>query len=67
MSKIEQLGQEALPGWRGSVADKVSSPASSVAPASEDQVRAAIGWLFYALSLYYVVATTIKILKRARS
>jgi hypothetical protein len=65
-TKIEHLGHEALAGWRGTVADKVAPPASNVAPPSEDQIRAAIGALFYALSVYYVVATTIKMVKRAR-
>jgi hypothetical protein len=66
-TKIEHLGHEALSGWRATVADKVAPPASNVGPPSEDQIRAAIGVLFYALSVYYVVATTIKMVKRSRS
>ena len=65
-TKIEHLGHEALAGWRGTLADKVAPPASNHAPPSEDQIRAAIGVLFYALSVYYVIATTIKFVQRAR-
>ena len=65
-TKIEHLGQEALAGWRGTLADKVAPKASDVAPPTEEQIRAAIGALFYALSVYYVIATTIKMVKRAR-
>ena len=66
-TKLENMGHEALAGWRGTVADKVAPPASNHAPPSEDQIRAAIGALFYALSVYYVIATTIKFVKRAQS
>jgi hypothetical protein len=65
-TKIENVGHEALAGWRGTLADRVAPPAANVAPPSEDQIRAAIGVLFYALSVYYVIATTIKMVKRAR-
>jgi hypothetical protein len=65
-TKLEHLGHEGLAGWRGSLADRVAPPAAKRAPASEDQVRAAIGGIFYALSVYYVAATTWKMIKRAR-
>jgi hypothetical protein len=65
-TKLEHLGHEGLAGWRGSVADRVAPPTAKRAPASEDQVRAAIGGIFYALAVYYVVSTTWKMAKRAR-
>ena len=66
-TKPHQLGHEALAGWRGSLADRVAPPAAKRGPVSEDQVRGAIGGLFYVLSLYYVFTTTWKMIKQARS
>ena len=66
-TKLEHLGHEGLAGWRGSLADRVAPPAAKRAPVSEDQIRGAIGAIFYVLSIYYVAATTVKMVKRARS
>ena len=66
MTKLEHIGHEGLAGWRGSFADRVAPPAAKRAPVDEDQIRGAIGALFYALSVYYVVSTTWKMIKRAR-
>ncbi len=66
MPKLEDLGHQGLAGWRGQLADRVAPPAAKRAPASEDQIRAAIGAFFYVLSVYYVIATTVKIIKRSR-
>jgi hypothetical protein len=65
-TKLEHLGHEGLVGWRGAVADRVAPPAAKRAPATEDQLRAAIGGIFYALSVYYVASTTWKMIQRAR-
>ena len=66
-TKLEHLGHEGLAGWRGSFADRVAPPAAKRGPVSEDQVRAAIGGLFYVLSLYYVFTTSWKMIKQAKS
>ena len=65
-TKLERLGHEGLAGWRGAVADRVAPPAAKRGPVSEDQIRGAIGAVFYALSIYYVASTTWKMIKRAR-
>jgi hypothetical protein len=49
------LGKAGLKGWRARVADAVAGPVSRRAPVSDDQVRAAIGAVFLALSVMYVV------------
>ena len=41
-------------------------PAAIRGPASEDQLRALIGALFFALSLYYVVSTIVRMVKESR-
>ena len=66
MPKPEHYGHAGLVGWRKAIADKVAPPASSRAPVSEDQLRAIIGAAFFALSLYYVAGTLIRVLKTAR-
>ena len=66
MPNTAQIGQAGLAGWRGVVADKVAPPVAKKAPASEDQVRAAVGAAFFLLSLYYVISTIAKMAKAAR-
>jgi len=66
MPNTEWIGHAGLVGWRKMVADRAAPPAAKRAPFSEDQARAAIGAAFFALSLYYVVSTTVRIVKAAR-
>jgi len=66
MTSTTQLGQAALPSWRGKVADAVATPASKRTPWSEDQVRAAVGAAFFALATFYVVSSAMKMIKAAR-
>jgi hypothetical protein len=66
MTQTQTLGQAGLVGWRKAVADRVAPPAASRAPASEDQLRAAIGAAFFLLSLVYVVGTIARMVKAAR-
>jgi hypothetical protein len=66
MTSTTQLGQAALPSWRGKVADAVAAPASKRTPWSEDQVRAAVGAAFFALATFYVVSTAVRMIKAAR-
>ncbi len=51
------LGQAGLQGWRAKLADVVAQPVAARASLSESQVRAAVGAVFFALSLVYVVGT----------
>jgi hypothetical protein len=55
-------GQAALVGWRAKVADGVAEPISRRAPFSDEQVRALLGGLFFALSLLYVIGTIRRVL-----
>jgi hypothetical protein len=64
MTTATQAGQAALQGWRAKVADGVAEPVAKRSPLSEDQVRAAVGALFFVLSVLYV-AKTISALVRA--
>jgi hypothetical protein len=49
------VGQAGLQGWRAKVADAVAGPVARRSGFSDDQVRAAVGALFLALSVLYVV------------
>ena len=51
----KSVGQAGLQGWRAKVADAVAAPVARRSGLSDDQVRAAIGALFLALSVLYVV------------
>ena len=66
MTDAQNLAQAGLVGWRKAIADRVAPPAASRAPASEDQLRAAIGAAFFLLSLYYVASTIARMVKTAR-
>jgi hypothetical protein len=57
MATATKVGQAGLQGWREKVADGVAEPISNRTPLREEQVRAAIGGLFFALSVMYVVKT----------
>ncbi|SNR23926.1 hypothetical protein [Blastococcus mobilis] len=50
------LGKAGLQGWRARVADVVAEPVARRAGLADEQVRAAIGGLFLALSVFYVAA-----------
>jgi ligand-binding SRPBCC domain-containing protein len=62
-----EIGHTALVGWREKVADGVARPVSERTRLADDQVRALLGAIFFALSLYYVVATVRRALTAARS
>ena len=66
MASASELGQAGLQGWREKLADGVSRPVADKTPFEEDQVRAAIGALFFALSVMYVVKTIQAALREAR-
>jgi hypothetical protein len=63
MPKPEQYGQAALVGWRKALADATAPRVANRAPFSEDQVRAAIGGVLFAASLYYVISTIVRLVR----
>ena len=67
MPETQTFAQAGLVGWRKAIADGVAPRAAHRSPASEDQVRAAIGAAFFLLSLYYVASTIARMIKTARS
>jgi hypothetical protein len=61
-----QLATAGLQGWRAKVGDTVAPPVANRTPASEEQVRAIVGALFFALSVFYVTKTIVTIARRAQ-
>ena len=51
------FGEAGLQGWRARVADAVAAPVARHSRLSDDEVRAAVGALFFVLSVVYVVGT----------
>jgi hypothetical protein len=66
MPNATELGQQALPSWRGAIADRVAPPAARRMPLSEDQVRGILGAAFLAVSTFYVVSSIVRMARRAR-
>ena len=52
MTKATELGQQALPTWRGAIADRVAPTAAKKTPLSEEQIRAILGGVFLAVSTF---------------
>ncbi len=59
------IGKAGLQGWRVKAADAVAGPVSGRSPLTDDQVRAAVGALFFALSVTYVYGTLRRLLARS--
>jgi hypothetical protein len=57
MAKATDIGTAGLQGWRKALGDRVAPPVAQRTPLGEDQVRAAVGALFFVLSVSYVVKT----------
>jgi hypothetical protein len=64
MDRVE-LGKAGLQGWRAKVGDAVAGPVARRSRFSDDQVRAVIGALFFALSVMYVAGTLKRMASRA--
>lgn len=62
---VVNLGTAGLAGWRAKVADVVAAPVAGRSGFSEDDVRAAIGALFFVLSVVYVISTVRRLVRRA--
>ena len=59
------MGKAGLQGWRVKVADAVAQPVARHSRLSDDQVREALGAVFFALSLLYVVGTVKRLAARS--
>jgi hypothetical protein len=57
-----RAGQAGLQGWRAKVGDAVAGPVAQRSPLTDEQVRAAVGGLFFVLSVVYVAQTIRRIL-----
>jgi hypothetical protein len=57
MSTATDLGRAGLQGWRSKLADVVAPRVASRTPAREEQVRALVGAVFFALAVVYIVKT----------
>ena len=51
------FGKAGLQGWRARLADAVAEPVARRSGFGDDQVRAAIGGIFFVLSVVYVAGT----------
>ena len=58
----KDIGHAGLQGWRAKVADTTAPPLAKRTPLDEDTIRAAVGGLFFVLSVVYVVQTIRKAL-----
>ncbi len=57
MATATEIGSAGLQGWRRKAADAVAEPVARRTPLSGEQVRAAVGALFFVLALTYVIKT----------
>lgn len=57
MASAIRIGTAGLQGWRRKVGDALAEPLAQRTPLDGEQVRAAVGALFFALSVMYVVRT----------
>ena len=66
MASATELGTAGLQGWRAKVGDAVAKPVSQRTPLDDEQVRAAVGVLFFVLAVMYVVRTITAASQRVR-
>ena len=57
VASATRMGTAGLQGWRRKVGDAVADPVAERTPLGPEQVRAAVGALFFVLALMYVVRT----------
>ncbi len=57
MATVTRVGAAGLQGWRRKVGDAVAEPVAQRTPLGAEQVRAAVGALFFVLSVLYIVKT----------
>jgi hypothetical protein len=61
-----QLGHAGLVGGRKTLADRVAPQVAKHGPVDEEDVRAIIGVVFFAVAVYYVAATLARAVKASR-
>lgn len=66
MASAAQIATAGLQGWRRKVADAVAEPVAQRTPLANEQVRAAVGALFFVLSVMYIVKTVIAAAREVR-
>jgi hypothetical protein len=57
MASATRIGTAGLQGWRRKVGDAVAEPLARRTPLAAEQIKAALGALFFALSAMYVAKT----------
>ncbi len=57
MTAAIRIGTAGLQGWRQKVGDAVAQPLAQRTPLASEQIKAALGAAFFALSVMYVVKT----------
>ncbi|HWI09352.1 MAG TPA: hypothetical protein VNT54_17775 [Solirubrobacteraceae bacterium] len=67
MPTATRVGTAGLQGWRRKVGDAVAPPLAQRIPLGSEQIRAAVGGLFFALSLMYVVKTVTAAVRELRA
>ena len=55
MPSATQIATAGLQGWRRKVGDGLAGPVARRTPLGDDDVRAAVGALFFVLALLYIV------------
>ena len=60
MTAALELGRAGLQGWRAKLADVAGPAVARNTALTEDQVKAAIGGLFFALAVVYVVKAVVQ-------
>lgn len=67
MADVTRLGQAGLKGWREKVGTRAAPAVARHTPLDEDQARALIGAVFFALSAVYVAKTVATLSRELRS
>ncbi len=67
MASATRMGTAGLQGWRQKVGDAAAQPLAQRTPLAEEQIKALIGALFFALSVMYVVKTVSAATRELRS
>jgi hypothetical protein len=67
MPSPTRIATAGLQGWRAKVGDALAGPVSQRTPLAADQVRAAIGGLFFVLALTYVTKTLVVAAREVRA
>lgn len=62
---LENLGTAGLQGWRSTIGDAVARPVSRRTGLDAEQVRAAVGFVFFCLALAYVTRTVRDVVRSA--